>query len=81
MLEDLPVSSNTLLALGTYGGLAFVYLLAIPVAILFYLKARWNTMASVERFLVYGLMFVFFPGILVLSPILNFRPHPRSLNS
>ncbi len=77
MLTDLPISMDWLLALGLYGGLAIAYLLVIPAAILFYLKARWYTMGSVERFLAYGLMFGFFPGMLLLSPFLNFRPSPR----
>jgi NAD(P)H-quinone oxidoreductase subunit L len=81
MLENLPISQDTLLALGLYGGLAGAYLLVIPIAILFYLKAKWYTMGSVERFLAYGLVFAFFPGMLLLSPFLNFRPQPRSLNS
>jgi len=81
MLETLPLSLGTLISLGLYGGLAIAYLLVIPVAILFYLKAKWHKVSSVERFVLYGLMFVFFPGILLLSPFLNFRPQPRSLNS
>ena len=81
MLENLPVSTDTLLALGVYGALAVTYLLVIPAAILFYLKAKWNTIGSVERFILYGMVFAFFPGMLLLSPILNFRPQPRSLNS
>lgn len=81
MLENLPISPATLLTLGLYGGLGGVYLLVIPAAILFYLKAKWNTMGSVERFVVYGLVFAFFPGMLLLSPFLNFRPQPRSVNS
>ena len=81
MLENLPVSTDTLLALGAYGALAVAYLLVIPAAILFYLKAKWNTIGSVERFILYGMVFAFFPGMLLLSPILNFRPQPRSLNS
>ncbi|MEM6835828.1 MAG: NAD(P)H-quinone oxidoreductase subunit L [Cyanobacteria bacterium P01_C01_bin.120] len=70
-----------LISLGLYGGLAIVYLLVIPLAILFYLKAKWYTMSSIERFAVYGLMFAFFPGMVVLSPLLNFRPYPRSQDS
>lgn len=81
MLTDLPISLSLLITLALYGGIAFVYLLVIPVALVFYLKARWHQVSSVERFVLYGLVFVFFPGMLVLSPFLNFRPQPRSLNS
>lgn len=80
MLDNLPLSLDALLALGLYGGLGFAYLLLLPAAILFYLKARWHKMGSVERFALYGLMFAFFPGILLLSPLLNFRPAARTLN-
>ncbi len=79
MLTDLPISMDLLMTLGLYGGLAVTYLLVIPVALFFYLKARWNQVSSVERFVLYGLVFAFFPGMLVLSPFLNFRPQPRSL--
>ncbi|MEM9005792.1 MAG: NAD(P)H-quinone oxidoreductase subunit L [Cyanobacteria bacterium P01_F01_bin.86] len=81
MPTDLPFSPDLLISLALYGGLAVAYLLVIPGAILFYLKARWHDVSSVERFVLYGLMFVFFPGMLLLSPLLNFRPQPRSLNS
>jgi NAD(P)H-quinone oxidoreductase subunit L len=79
MLDNLPISFDTLLTLGLYGGLAITYLLVVPAAILYYLKAKWYTMGSVERFVLYGLMFAFFPGMILLSPFLNFRPQPRSL--
>ncbi len=81
MLDALPFSLDTLISLGIYGGLAIAYLLVIPAAILFYLKVKWHKVSSVERFVLYGLVFAFFPGLLLLSPILNFRPQPRSLNS
>jgi NAD(P)H-quinone oxidoreductase subunit L len=48
---------------------------------MYYLKTRWNTMGSVERLLAYALVFVFFPGLLVLSPFVNLRPQPRPLES
>ena len=81
MLDTLPFSLDILISLGLYGGLAIAYLVVIPAAILFYLKAKWNKVSSVARFVLYGLVFAFFPGMLLLSPILNFRPQPRSLNS
>ncbi|MEM0978954.1 MAG: NAD(P)H-quinone oxidoreductase subunit L [Cyanobacteria bacterium P01_H01_bin.58] len=80
MLTDLPISLDVLIALGIYGGLAVAYLLLLPTALIFYLKARWHKVSSVERLILYGLVFAFFPGLLLLSPFLNFRPQPRSLN-
>ncbi|NER78722.1 MAG: NAD(P)H-quinone oxidoreductase subunit L [Leptolyngbya sp. SIO1D8] len=79
MFTDLPFSLDLLITLALYGGLAVAYLLILPAALLFYLKVRWNHVSSVERFLLYGLVFVFFPGLLLLSPLVNFRPQPRSL--
>lgn len=79
MLADLSLSTDLLLTLALYGGLAGAYLVVIPLAILFYLKGRWHQAGSVERTLLYGLMFAFFPGMLLFSPFLNFRPQSRQL--
>ncbi|WP_008308918.1 NAD(P)H-quinone oxidoreductase subunit L [Leptolyngbya sp. PCC 6406] len=79
LLSNFNLSPDTLLALATYGVLGGAYLLVVPAALLFYLKVRWHTMGSVERTLVYGLVFAFFPGMLLLSPFVNFRPQPRPL--
>lgn len=70
-----------LLTLGLYGALGGAYLLVVPAALMYYLKVRWTVMGSLERLLVYGAVFFFFPGMLVLSPFLNFRPQPRPLKS
>ncbi|MEM9817230.1 MAG: NAD(P)H-quinone oxidoreductase subunit L, partial [Cyanobacteria bacterium P01_D01_bin.6] len=64
MLDILPFSLDILITLGVYGGLAVTYLVVIPAAILFYLKAKWHKAGSVERFVLYGLVFAFFPGML-----------------
>ncbi|MBF2034810.1 MAG: NAD(P)H-quinone oxidoreductase subunit L [Leptolyngbyaceae cyanobacterium T60_A2020_046] len=81
MFTDLPLSTDLLLTLGLYGALGGVYLLVVPLALLLYLKARWHFIGSVERTLMYGLVFLFFPGMLLLSPFINFRPQPRSLDT
>ncbi|NJL85122.1 MAG: NAD(P)H-quinone oxidoreductase subunit L [Leptolyngbyaceae cyanobacterium SM1_1_3] len=57
------------------------YLVVVPGILLFYLRARWYTAGSVERTLLYFLVFFFFPGMLLLSPFLNFRPQRRQLES
>jgi len=59
--------------------LAGAYLLAVPVAVLFYLKWRWYVASSIERAFMYFLVFFFFPGLLVLSPFVNFRPERRQI--
>lgn len=53
------------------------YLLVIPLALFFYLRDRWYIAGSVERTFLYFLVFFFFPGLLLLSPFLNFRPKRR----
>ncbi len=59
--------------------LAGAYLLVLPVAVLFYLKWRWYVASSIERAFMYFLVFFFFPGLLVLSPFVNFRPERRKI--
>ncbi len=76
-MDNLDIS--LLITLAVYAGLAGVYLLVIPGILLFYLKQRWNVASSIERLLIYSLVFVFFPGMLLLSPFLNFRPQRREI--
>lgn len=59
-----------LLAYGLLGGL---YLLAIPLALFVWMNSRWHRMGKIERLLVYGLVFLFFPGMIVFAPFLNLR--------
>jgi NAD(P)H-quinone oxidoreductase subunit L len=62
-----------------YLALAGAYLLVLPLLIIFYMKARWYVASSIERVLMYFLVFFFFPGLLIISPFLNFRPQPRQM--
>lgn len=73
------LDSSLLITLAVYAGLAGLYLVVVPGALLFYLKQRWNVASSIERVLIYSLVFVFFPGMLLLSPFLNFRPQRREI--
>ncbi|MGI0495411.1 NAD(P)H-quinone oxidoreductase subunit L [Alkalinema pantanalense CENA528] len=57
------------------------YLLVLPLTLYFYLKARWYVASSVERVLMYFLVFLCFPGMLVLAPFLNFRPKRREIGA
>jgi NAD(P)H-quinone oxidoreductase subunit L len=59
--------------------LAGAFLLVIPAALYFYLQARWYVASSFERGFMYFLVFMFFPGLLLLSPFLNFRPKRRAV--
>lgn len=73
------LDSSLLITLAVYAGLAGLYLLVVPGILFFYLKQRWNEASSIERLLIYSLVFVFFPGMLLLSPFLNFRPQRREI--
>ena len=57
------------------------YLVVIPAILFFYLNLRWYVAGSIERTFIYGMVFVFFPGLLLLSPFLNFRPKKRQFQS
>ncbi|MEL6469978.1 MAG: NAD(P)H-quinone oxidoreductase subunit L [Cyanobacteria bacterium J06614_10] len=73
------LESPALVAIGLYAVLGVLYLAIIPGALMLYMKQRWYTAGSVERLIFYGLILVFFPGCLVLSPFLNFRPKRREI--
>lgn len=64
-----------------YAVLAGAYLVVLPGLTYFYLNARWYVAGSIERFFMYFLMFLLFPGMILLSPFLNFRPQKRQIES
>ncbi|MEA5535286.1 NAD(P)H-quinone oxidoreductase subunit L [Crocosphaera sp. XPORK-15E] len=73
-------SQDTILVALLYLSLSLLYLLVMPGLVYFYLSSRWYVVSSFERAFMYFLMFFFFPGMLLLSPFLNFRPKRRQLN-
>jgi len=56
-----------------YGALAGAYLVVVPLGLLFWMQRRWTRMGKFERLVVYGLVFLFFPGMILFAPFLNFR--------
>ena len=62
-----------------YLALGAAYLLVIPAGIYIYLEKRFHSAGSIERLLAYFFVFMFFPGLLIFSPILNLRPLPRAI--
>jgi NAD(P)H-quinone oxidoreductase subunit L len=62
-----------------YALVAGAYLFVIPLALMFYFKARWYVTGSLERAFLCFAVFFFFPGLLLFSPLLNFRPLPRKI--
>jgi len=67
------VSLETLLVLGLYAGLAGAYLVVVPLLLYAWMQRRWTAMGKIERTAVYGLVFLFFPGLLLFAPFLNLR--------
>jgi NAD(P)H-quinone oxidoreductase subunit L len=67
------LSSSTLLVLGAYVALGGLYLVVVPLALLWWMTTRWTVMGKVERTAVYGLVFLFFPGLILFAPFLNLR--------
>jgi NAD(P)H-quinone oxidoreductase subunit L len=67
------ISTETLLVLAAYVAIAGAYLVAVPLALYAWMVKRWNVMGKLERFGVYGLVFLFFPGLILFSPFINLR--------
>ena len=67
------LSSSTLLVLTAYAALAGSYLVVAPLALIWWLQKRWTVMGKIERTAVYGLVFLFFPGMIVFAPFINLR--------
>ena len=67
------IPQDILLAVLAYALLGGLYLLMVPLALFFWVNSRWHRMGKGERLLVYGLVFLFVPGMVVFAPFLNFR--------
>jgi NAD(P)H-quinone oxidoreductase subunit L len=67
------ISQDTLLVLALYGAIAGAYLVAVPLALYAWMVKRWTVMGKLERFGVYGLVFLFFPGLILFAPFINLR--------
>ena len=75
------LTQETIIIALIYLSLSVLYLLVIPAVIYYYLNPRWYVASSWERGFMYFLMSFFFPGMLLLSPFLNFRPQRRTLKA
>ncbi|MCT0219771.1 NAD(P)H-quinone oxidoreductase subunit L [Synechococcus sp. CS-1329] len=67
------ISTDTLLVLGAYLVLGGAYLVVVPLALYAWMHKRWTVMGKIERTSVYGLVFLFFPGLILFAPFLNLR--------
>jgi NAD(P)H-quinone oxidoreductase subunit L len=67
------ISTDTLLVLAAYGAILGAYLVAVPLALYAWMVKRWTVMGKYERLGVYGLVFLFFPGLILFAPFINLR--------
>lgn len=67
------IGPDTLLVLAAYALLGGTYLVVVPLALYWWMNRRWTVMGRIERTGVYGLVFLFFPGLILFAPFLNFR--------
>ena len=65
--------NNSFATLIAYMGVISIYLLVIPLLLFYWMNNRWNVMGKFERLGIYGLVFLFFPGLILFSPFLNLR--------
>jgi len=66
--------NNSFATLIAYILIISTYLLVIPLLLFYWMNNRWNIMGKFERLVIYGLVFLFFPGLILFSPFLNLRP-------
>ena len=64
---------NSFATLVAYIAIVSIYLLVIPLILFYWMNNRWNVMGKIERLGVYGLVFLFFPGLILFAPFLNLR--------
>ena len=67
------ITNNSLPVIAAYGILGVIYLVAVPLFLYFWMSTRWHLMGKLERLIVYGLVFLFFPGLILYAPFLNLR--------
>ncbi|XP_010415765.1 PREDICTED: NAD(P)H-quinone oxidoreductase subunit L, chloroplastic [Camelina sativa] len=53
------------------------YFLVMPPIIINWLRVRWYRRKFFEMYLQFMFVFLFFPGLLIWAPFLNFRKFPR----
>ena len=67
------IFNNSLAILIAYIVVISSYLLVFPLLLFYWMNNRWNVMGKFERLGIYGLVFLFFPGLILFSPFLNLR--------
>ena len=64
---------NPIITLSAYAAFGVMYLLVVPLFLFYWMNNRWNVMGKLERLFIYGLVFLFFPGMVLFAPFLNLR--------
>ncbi|XP_011621199.1 NAD(P)H-quinone oxidoreductase subunit L, chloroplastic isoform X2 [Amborella trichopoda] len=59
------------------GAVAFWYLFIMPPVIMNWLRLRWYKRKFFEFYLQFMFVFIFFPGLMLWAPFINFRRLPR----
>ncbi|KAI4357612.1 hypothetical protein L6164_001551 [Bauhinia variegata] len=59
---------------------AFGYFIVMPPIIMNWLRTRWYKRKLLEMYFQFMFVFLFFPGVLLWAPFLNFRKFPRDPN-
>ena len=65
--------SSSILTFLAYSIILFFYIVIVPLFLFYWMNNRWNVMGKLERLGIYGLVFLFFPGLILFSPFLNLR--------
>ena len=65
--------NSPILTIAAYAVILFLYLVIVPLSLFYWMNNRWNIMGKFERLGIYGLVFLFFPGLILFSPFLNLR--------
>ena len=72
-MEISAILNNPILVLIEYAIILTLYLIIIPLSLFYWMNNRWNVMGKFERLGIYGLVFLFFPGLILFAPFLNLR--------
>tara|TARA_B100000945_G_C20324956_1_gene569529 strand:+ start:135 stop:368 length:234 start_codon:yes stop_codon:yes gene_type:complete len=65
--------NSPILTITAYVVILTLYLVIVPLSLFYWMNNRWNIMGKFERLGIYGLVFLFFPGLILFSPFLNLR--------
>jgi len=67
------ILNNPFITLFAYAIILSIYLVVVPLSLFYWMNNRWYVMGKFERLGIYGLVFLFFPGLILFSPFLNLR--------